>query len=134
MLDKITIANKVQTTAVYIFSKYMHCHMQFLVVKINAFPMYSKRCLYCCSGIKLLELKNLSIACIITLPYDGLQNGTELFYFIKNTVNVLHTFQKVRKKVFIRHFAFSSIQTVHVFTAIYFVFALQNNHEIYALT
>ena len=38
MLDKNINANKVKTTAGYIFSKYMHCDMQFLVVKINAFP------------------------------------------------------------------------------------------------
>ena len=39
-------------------------------------------------------------------------------------VNVLHTFQKVKCYIFHRHFAFSSIQTVHVFTIIFFVSGL----------
>ena len=38
MLDKNTNANIVRTAAGYIFSKHMYCDMQFLVVKINAFP------------------------------------------------------------------------------------------------
>ena len=38
VLDKNTNANKVQTTVSYIFSKYMHGDMQYLVVKINTFP------------------------------------------------------------------------------------------------
>ena len=38
MLDENTNANKVKTTAGYIFTKDMHLDMQFLVVKINAFP------------------------------------------------------------------------------------------------
>ena len=41
-----------------------------------------------------------------------------------NIVNVLHTFQKVKSYLFHGNFAFSSIQTVHVFTMIYFVSAL----------
>ena len=38
MLNKNTNVNKVYTTAGYVFSKYWHCDMHFLVVKINAFP------------------------------------------------------------------------------------------------
>ena len=40
-----------------------------------------------------------------------------------NIVNVLHTFQKVKSYIFHGNFAFSSIQTVHVFTMISFVSA-----------
>ena len=38
MLDKNTNANKFKLLPVIYFSKYMHCDMQFLVVKINVFP------------------------------------------------------------------------------------------------
>ena len=42
-----------------------------------------------------------------------------------NTVNVLHTFQYS-----IENIAFSSIQTVHVFTIIFFVSALEHPHAV----
>ena len=41
-----------------------------------------------------------------------------------NDVNVLHTFSKVESFVFYGHFAFCSIQTVHVLIMVYFVSAL----------
>ena len=36
MIDKNTNAGQVETTVGYIFSKYVHCDMRFLVIKINA--------------------------------------------------------------------------------------------------
>ena len=39
VLDKIS-AEHVQTTSGYIFSKYVHCDMQFLDIKINALPCF----------------------------------------------------------------------------------------------
>ena len=51
--------------------------------KNKCFPLHFKRCLYCCSAIKLLELINSIIACIITFPYNGLLNGMSLINSIK---------------------------------------------------
>ena len=48
--------------------------------------------------------------------------------------NVLHTFQKVKIYVFHGYFAFSSIQTVHVFIIVLFVSASQYTHEICVMT
>ena len=53
---------------------------------------------------------------------------------LRNDVNVLHTFSKVKSFVFYGHFAFSSIQTVHVFITIFFVSAPQYSHEICIIT
>ena len=49
-------------------------------------------------------------------------------------VNVLHTFQKVKCYNFQCNFAFSSIQTVNVFTIIFIVSAVYYPHEIYGIT
>ena len=51
-----------------------------------------------------------------------------------NNVNVLHTFSKVESFVFYGHFAFSSIQTVHVFIMVYIVSASQYPREICIIT
>ena len=40
---------------------------------------------------------------------------------VQDNVDVLHTLQKAKKYVFNGHFAFPSIQTVHVFMMIHFV-------------
>ena len=49
-------------------------------------------------------------------------------------VNVLHTFQRVKSYEFHGYFAFSSIQTVHVFIIVYFVSASYNTHGICVVT
>ena len=38
---------------------------------------------------------------------------------LQNDVNVLHSFSKLKSFVFYGHFAFSSIQTVHVFIMVF---------------
>ena len=40
MLDKNTNAGHFRITVSYIFSKYVHCDMRFLVVKISALPCF----------------------------------------------------------------------------------------------
>ena len=74
MLDKYTNAEQY----INIFSKYMYCGC-----KNKRIAMHSKRCWYCDLGIKLLESTKSVIASIINIPYDGLQNSTELSDFIK---------------------------------------------------
>ena len=61
MVGKTTNAGQVLTTTGYIFPKYMHCDMRFLVVKISTLPCI----LNCGLGIKLPESDKL-IARIIT--------------------------------------------------------------------
>ena len=61
----------------------MHCDMQVLVVKINAFPCILNGDCIAVPELTLLELTNSINACIITLPNVGLQNGTKLFDSIK---------------------------------------------------
>ena len=49
MLDKNTNVGHFLTTVSYIFSKYVHCDMLFLVVKISSLP-----CFLNCFGISVL--------------------------------------------------------------------------------
>ena len=55
MLEKKFNAEQVYTTAGYIFSKYMHCGMQFLFVKIRALP-----CILNGEGIAISVICNLN--------------------------------------------------------------------------
>ena len=53
---------------------------------------------------------------------------------LQNDVNVLHSFSKLKRFVFYGHFAFSSIQTVHVFIMVFFMSAPQYSREICIIT
>ena len=53
---------------------------------------------------------------------------------LRNDVNVLHSFSKLESFVFNGYFAFSSIQTVHVFIMVFFVSAPQYSREICIIT
>ena len=87
-------------TASHTFSKYMHGYMRFLIVKINVFPCILNGACIAVMAFTLLELTNSINACIISLPYDDLQNGIKLYDFIKY-FNVLHTIQKLKSMYFI---------------------------------
>ena len=75
--------------------------------------LYSKRHWYCELGtcINLSDSTNSNFACRIIMANKIVLNHLILL----TTVNVLHTFQKVKSYVFHGYFAFSSIQTVHIF-------------------
>ena len=67
---------------------------------------------------------------ITTIPDGGLLNGTKLSNFMKYCYCSAH-FLKGKILHIPWKFCFSSIQTVHVFTIIYFVPALQHPYENY---
>ena len=55
---------------------------------------------------------------LLTVVYDkmlALWLAVQIHLIVLTNVNVLHTFQKAKSYVFYGYFAFSCIQTVHIF-------------------
>ena len=80
MLDKNTNARHFQTTVGYIFSKYVHCDMRFLVEGFSALL-----CILYGFGIavpvfRYLETANTSINYIITAPDCSLKLSNSMNY------------------------------------------------------
>ena len=107
--------------------------MRFLVEDFSALLCFPDDFGIAVPVFSYLEAANSIINCIITdqiVAYQIVQN-----YLISSTIfNVLHTFQKVKCYIFHWNVAFSSIQTVHVFTIIIFVSALKYPNEDCAIT
>ena len=95
----------------------MHCGIQVFVLEINKLPCIPNGIGIASSVLtyKTRQTRFLPVQYFCNMMANKMvQNHLILFTY----VNVLHTFQKVKGYVFHGYFAFSSIQTVHVFIMI----------------